>query len=136
MPGLPVSLARQVRAALRPLMTNTYTRTPMVAGVQDVHFSETSVPGDPVPGQPCAYLMQDRLVVDEGGRRTVSTPTLYVYDTDPLAVGDLVSAITDREGTVLRAGPLVVETIDPAAEAGASTMKIARLQQADPVRST
>lgn len=135
MPGLPASLARQVRNALRPLMSVSYTRTPIVAGVQDAHFNETSVAGTPVTGQPCAYLVQDRLVVDEGGRRTVSTPMLYVYDTDPLAVGDLVSDITDREGTVLQAGPLVVETIDPAAEVGASTMKIARLQQADPVRS-
>jgi len=135
MPGLPASLARQVRAALRPLMANVYTRTPVVAGVQDAHFNETSVLGDPVPDQPCAYLVQDRLVVDEGGRRTVSTPTLYVYDTDPLSVGDLVSNITDREGTVLLVGPLAVETIDPAAEAGASTMRIATLRQADPVRS-
>lgn len=135
MPLLPAGLARQVRAALEPLMTATYTRTPLTDGTQDAHYNETAVLGTPVSGQPCAYLMQGTLVVDEAGRRTVSTPTLYVFHTDPLAVGDLVSAVTDREGTVLLAGPLEVETIDPAGEAGASTLKIATLHQADPVRS-
>ena len=135
MPGIPASLARQVRAALSPLLQHTYTRTPVVAGTQDQHYNETSTEGTPVTGQACVYLVTDRLVVDEGGRRTVSTPTLYVLHTDPLAVGDLVSAITDREGTVLLAGPLAVETIDVAAEAGASTLRIATLRLADPVRS-
>lgn len=136
MPTLPASLARTIRRALRPLLANTYTRTPIVAGVQDSHYNETSVPGEPVSGLPCAYLVTDRLIVDEGGRRTVGVPTLYVPHDDVLSVGDEVSAITDREGTVLNAGPLVVETIDMAAEAGASTIRIAVLRRADPVRSS
>lgn len=50
MVGIPSSLARQVRAALRPLMTATYTRTPMVAGTQDAHYNATTVPKPPEGG--------------------------------------------------------------------------------------
>lgn len=136
MAGLPASLSRTVRNALRPLLNNLYTRTPVTSGAVDAHYDETPVPGTPVTGLPCAYLATNRLLVDEAGRRTVSVPTLYVYDDDPLAVGDLVSDISDRNGTVTLAGPMAVETIDPAIESGASVMKIATLRQADPVRAS
>lgn len=128
MPGLPASLTRTIRRALAPLLSNTYSRSVVEAGVEDAHFNETAVPGTPVSGLPCVFLWADRLVIDEGGRSTVKTPTLYVRYDDLLAVGDLVSDVVDRDGTVIMSGPAVVDTIDPAAESGGSAVKIAVLK--------
>lgn len=128
MPMISASLTRTIRRMLAPLLSNTYTRTTEGAGVQDAHFNETAEPGTPVSGLPCVFLWSDRLVIDEGGRTTVKTPTLYVPYDDPLAVGDEVTNVIDRDGTVLLAGPALVDTIDPAAESGGSAIKIAVLK--------
>jgi hypothetical protein len=126
----PAQIALLQRVAVRA-MTMTYTRTPVTAGTVNTWNEQTSVPGTPVSGLPCLYSAEDQLISDAEGTRTVSVPTLYVPPDDPLAVGDLVSAVSDRNGAVLLAGPLTVETINPNAEAGASVLQTARLRGSD-----
>lgn len=128
MPLISARLPAAVRAALRPLLTHTYSRTgPPVEGADDAWGNPTTTDGTTVTGLPCVYLSSRRLLNTEAGNMVLDVPTLYVLHDDTLAVGDLVTNITDREGTVLVASA-VVDTFDPAAEAGASTVKIATLK--------
>lgn len=117
------------RMAVR-MLVHTYTRTPLVDGTEGDDGHTPLVPGAPVMGVPCLYQTVERAVRDAGGVTIVDVPTLYVLPDDPLVVGNEVSNILDTAGTVLLAGPLVVETINPYAEAGASVMKAAKLRGA------
>lgn len=133
MPLISARLPAAVRAALRPLLTNTYTRTgPPVAvtdedgPVLDAWGNPTYTDGTATSGLPCMYLSTRRMVVREQGNVILDVPTLYVYHDDTLTTGDTVTNITDRDGTVLVASA-VVDDIDPAAEAGASVMKVCTL---------
>jgi hypothetical protein len=121
----PANSALLARVALRA-MTHTYTRTPVTPGAVNNHNE-----GTPVSGVVCLFGAKDTLVADPAGDRTVSVPVLRIAPSDPLAVGDLVSDILDRNGAVLLAGPLVVETIDEGAQAGASVMRTATLRGTD-----
>jgi hypothetical protein len=126
----PANSALLARVALRA-MTHTYTRTPVTPGAVNNHNEATLVEGTPVSGVVCLFGAKDTLVADPAGDRTVSVPVLRIAPSDPLAVGDLVSDILDRNGAVLLAGPLVVETIDEGAQAGASVMRTATLRGTD-----
>jgi len=135
MPGL--RLARAVRRALRPLLAHTYSRVRVgTTPTLDDDVQTTDDWGNPqatnataVTGLPCLYLASRRLRTDGGGSVVVDTPTLTVPHDDPLAVGDFVQNVADKDGTVLVAYA-VVESIDPAAEAGASVLKVAVLRSA------
>jgi hypothetical protein len=138
MVGIPASLARSARAALRPLLTHTYSRyTPESvavlddedAAVLDDYGEPTFTDGPTTSGLPCAYLASRRLVQRDEGAVVLDVPTLAVYHDDALAVGDRVLDVTDNEGTVLVASA-TVEAFDPAAEAGASVLKVAVLRVA------
>lgn len=133
MPLISARLPGIVRAAMRPLLTHTYSRTgppePILdegEPVLDAWGNPTYTDGATVTGLPCVYLSSRRLVTREQGSVVVDVPTLTVYHDDTLAVGDIVSNITDRDGRVLVVSA-VVDTFDPAAEAGASVLKIATL---------
>ena len=135
LPGL--RLTRAVRRAMRPLLAHTYSRVRVgvtATLVDDVQTQDTW--GNPqaanatvATGLPCLYQASRRLRTDDGGSVIVDTPTLTVPHDDPLAVGDYVQAVTDKDGTVLVAYA-VVESVDPAAEAGASVLKVAVLRSA------
>lgn len=135
--GLPRSLTRSVRAALRPLLTHRYTRTevgvPVLGMDNQPKYDDWGNPvtqdGTPTSGLPCLYQSSRRLVVRDEGTVLLDVPTLTVYHDDPLAVGMKVTNVLDRDGTVLVAAA-VVESFDPAAEAGASALKIAVLGSA------
>jgi hypothetical protein len=111
-------------------LVHSYTRTPLVDGVEGDDGHTPRVPGTPVTGLPCLYQTVERAIRDASGVTTLSVPTLYVLPTDPLDVGMLVSDILDADGNTLLAGPLVVETINPYAEAGVSALKGATLRGA------
>lgn len=141
LPGL--RLARAVRRAMRPLLTHRYSR--VVAGstpvldddvqVEDAWGNPQATNAAPVSGVPCLYQATRRLRTDNGGSVIVDTPTLTVYHDDALAVGDYVQNVTDRDGTVLLTSA-VVESFDPAAEAGAMVLKIAVLRSAASLEGT
>lgn len=136
MPGL--RLARAVRRAMRPLLAHTYSRvrvgtTPTLDEeldqTEDAWGSPQATNATAVTGLPCLYLASRRLRTDDGGSVVVDTPTLTVPHDDPLAVGDYVQNVADKDGTVLVAYA-VVESFDPAAEAGSSVLKVAVLRSA------
>lgn len=135
LPGL--RLARAVRRALRPLLAHTYSRVRVgTTPTLDDDVQTTDDWGNPqvtnstaTTGLPCLYQATRRLRTDDGGSVVVDTPTLTVPHDDPLAVGDYVQSVADKDGTVLVAYA-VVESFDPAAEAGASVLKVAVLRSA------
>lgn len=131
-------LSRTVRRALRPLLTHTYARvrvgtTPTLDDAdeqtEDAWGNPQATNATSVTGLPCLYQSSRRLRTDDGGSVVVDTPTLTVPHDDTLTVGDYVQNVTDRDGTGLVAYA-VVDSIDPAAEAGASALKIAVLRSA------
>ena len=135
LPGL--RLTRAVRRALRPLLGHTYSRvrvgtTPTTVDdvqTEDAWGNPQATNATAVTGLPCLYQATRRLRTDDGGSVVVDTPTLTVPHDDSLAVGDYVQNVADKDGTVLVAYA-VVESFDPAAEAGASVLKVAVLRSA------
>lgn len=126
MPLLSARLPAMVRAAMRPLLTHTYSRvvvTPSETadtwGNPDVTDSDETT----TTGLPCLYLSTRRLRTTEAGSMMVDVSTLTVPHDDPIAVGDRVTNVLDRDGTVLVAAA-TVESFDPNAEAGASVLKV------------
>jgi hypothetical protein len=113
------------------VLPHTYSRTPYTEGSEDAHGNAGETAGTAVTGLPCQYAPVERLRLDEGGRVTISQPSLLVPHDDTLAVGDRVSAIADAAGTVLLAGPLVVDSIEPSAGAGFVLLKRALLRAGD-----
>lgn len=122
--------AAAIRADLGLLLAHTYTRTPVTQGAEDDWGDAADTAGTAATAQPCLYRAVQRLRVDDAGRVTVEVPTLRVSVTDVLAVGDRVSNICDQAGTVLIAGPLVVESIEPVAGLGALLQRRATLRGA------
>jgi hypothetical protein len=124
----PSSSGLLKRSAQR-MLTHTYTRTPFVDGTEDSEGNVPRVPGTAVPSGVCLYSTEERSVRDEGGVAVVSTPTLRILPEDPLVVGDQVSDIRDRAGTVLQDGPLRVERlITDTAQAGTSILHVWELR--------
>ena len=115
---------------MQQLLTHSYSRTPVTQGSDDAWYDTSDTAGTTVTGLPCVLVWEDRLVVDDNGRRTLRIPVLYLPADDTLAVGDRVSSVTDAGGTVQAAGPLTVQSIDPAMGLGSSAMKIAVLRGA------
>lgn len=131
MVGIGASLHRSVRAALRPLLVNRYSRTsqiPVTPATDDAWGNAVVEDGPTTSGLPCLYQSQRRMVVREEGTVLLDVPTLTVYDDDALAVGDRVT-VTTRGGTVLVTSA-VVESFDPSAESGESVLKVAVLGSA------
>lgn len=128
-PGEANSLRAEI---LRVGMPHTLTRTPVTAGAEDSEGNAAKVPGTPVTGFPCRYRAEETLRTDTGGRTTVYRPNLSLPYDSPLVVGDLVSAITTADGTVLLAGPLSVESIVPNAAFGPTLSFRAYLRAGDP----
>jgi hypothetical protein len=135
MPLMPARLPGSVQRLMRQLLTHTYSRTviastPVLDDEDDPTYDDW---GNPITTDtaivttlPCLYQSQRRLRTDENGSVLVDVSTLTVAHDDPLAVGDLVTSVTDRAGTALVASA-TVESFDPNAEAGASVMKVAVL---------
>lgn len=119
-----------LRTAMAPILTHSYTRTGITQGAEDAWGDTADTEGTPATGQPCVLVWRDQMVIDDLGRRTVRVPRLYVPYDDPLAVGDLVSNVADASGTAIAAGPLTVDTVDPAAGLGSSALKICTLSGA------
>lgn len=137
MASISASLTRSVRAALRPLLVNRYSRytpdVPAVPPATDAWGNPVVEDGPTTIGLPCLYMSSKRLVVRDGGTVLLDVPTLTVYDDDALAVGDRV-AVTTRGATVLVVSA-VVESFDPSAESGESALKVAILGSATAVTS-
>lgn len=112
------------RRKLERLLTHTYSRTRMVSGIEDDEANTPQVPdGAPTVGVACTYGTVNRVLRDEGGTTIVAVPTLMVSATDPIAVGDRVTAVTDSLGVVIAAGPLRVERLlDDTAGLGAALL--------------
>lgn len=120
-----------IRAALAVFLVHTYERQAASLSSTDDGYGGTVGAGDPVTGLPCRYRPTDRLRLSDGERMTVSTPVLTVPHDDPIGVGDLVSNVRDADGVLLLAGPLAVETIEPAAGLGPTLKKRAVLRGGD-----
>jgi hypothetical protein len=93
--------AAGLRADLLRMMSHRYTRTPVTQGTEDAWKIAAATPGTAVPSQPCLYSPVETMRSETGGRVTVDRPNLRVPPTDPIAVGDLVSALADSEGNLL-----------------------------------
>lgn len=109
---------------------HTYTRTPVTAGAEDSEGNATRTLGTPVTGLACRYVAEETLRTDVGGRTTIYHPNLTLAYDSPLVVGDLVSAVAGPDG-VLLAGPLMVESVVPAAVVGPTLTKVAYLRAGD-----
>lgn len=127
--------AVSIRAALSILLTHTYSRTPVTAGVEDAHGNVTSSAGTPVTGLACKYRSRTRPIRDEAGVTLVATPTIKVAHDSPLVTGDLVSNIQNSEGTVLLAGPLTVGAQLNSDGLGPALTRRFELLGPDPVRA-
>lgn len=109
------------------LLRHTYTRTPVDPGPDDANYNETSVPGAPTAGVRCQARGRQRLQTTDGSWVTVDAPALFIAESDPLQVGDLVSDIKNEAGVVILAGPLTVETILPRDLGGSTMWRLAQL---------
>jgi hypothetical protein len=115
------------------MLTHTYTRSTVTGGDEDAWGDEAAMPGAGTSGLRCLYgsevrLLRDQSVRDEYGSRTIKVPTLFVPPDDPLAVGDVVTNVLDASGTVVQAGPFVVESVNMNAELGVSVLKACELR--------
>jgi hypothetical protein len=124
---ISTAIATLARTQLGRFRVHTATITPSTEGTEDIYFDAADTPGTPRTGVACKYVPADTLRVDDDGRVTSRAPTLMVAYDDALAVGDRVSNIVDADGTVLAAGPLVVQSIVPAAGLGYSLKRTAIL---------
>jgi hypothetical protein len=93
--------AAGLRADLLRMLTHRYSRTPVTQGTEDAWFDAADTPGSVATAQPCLYSPHEVIRSETGGRVTVDRPNLRVPSTDPIAVGDLVSAIADQDGNAL-----------------------------------
>lgn len=124
--------AASIRAdRARVMLTHTYTRTPVTAGAEDSEGNAARTLGTPVTGLACRYRAEEVLRTDGGGRVTIYRPSLALPHDSPLAVGDLVSTITNSDGTVLLAGPLAVESVTSNAAFGPTLSRRAYLRAGD-----
>ena len=116
--------ATAVRAALGLVRVHTCTLTASAApSGTDAWGNPVAADGTPQTAVPCKYRADDRVRIDEQGNLILRAPTVTVAHDVTVAAGDRVSAITDSDGTVLLAGPAVVEMIVRAAGLGPSLKK-------------
>src|SRR3982750_2486382 len=101
MPLVPNATIIAVRRSLEIIFVHTYTRTVRAAGTEDAWGETDPTAGTATTNVPCIWVTRERTVRDAGGTRRITGPTLTVYATDPLAVGDMVSAITGSDGVLL-----------------------------------
>jgi hypothetical protein len=112
-------------------LQHTFTRTTYTVGPDDSEGNATRVLGTSTTGLACRYRSEETLRTDLGGRTTIYRPNLSLPHDSPLAVGDLVSAITNSDGVVLLAGPLAVESVTASASFGPTLSKRAYLRAGD-----
>lgn len=116
--------ATAVRSALGLLRVHTCTITASEAtGGTDAWGNPVVADDTPQTAVPCKYRADDRVRIDAQGNLILRAPTVTVAHDVTVAAGDRVSAITDSDGTVLLAGPAIVETIVPTAGLGPSLKK-------------
>lgn len=130
---MPTGLARKMARTLDRMLTMTYTRSTVTGGDEDDWGDEQPTAGAGTSGLRCLYgteqsILRDQSQRDEYGARTIKTPTLFVPPTDPLSVGDVVTNVLDSGGSVIVAGPLVVEAVNPNSELGVSVLKSCALR--------
>lgn len=122
--------AAGLRADLLRLLNHRYTRTATSPGTEDAWFMAHPMSGTVTTGQPCIYSPVETMRSETGGRVTVDRPNLRVPPTDPIAVGDLVSAITDQEGNALETATFKVDSIRVSSAFGPTLQKRAYLSAA------
>jgi len=137
MPG-GAALSRKISRTLQRLLSHTYTRTIVTSGTgEDAWGDEDLSASVGVSGLPCLYSSQVTQAIytesfssDALGARTLRVPTLFVPPDDPVDVGHVVTNVRAGNGSLIAAGPLVVESVTLNAEAGLSVLKTATLHQA------
>src|SRR5688572_17934457 len=118
-----------IRRSLNVVFVHRYVRTVRAAGTEDPWGETDPVAGAVTTGLPCIWETRERAVRDAGGTTLVTVPTLTVEATDPLAVGDQVSAITGSDGVVLTPTVYRVERLlDATAGLGASLLRVYELR--------
>lgn len=123
-------------AEMTSSLPNTYTRTARVVGSVDEWNVQTYTDGAPATAQPCWYGVSSRGRREEIGKLVSQEPTMLVTASDPLAPGDLVSAIRDAAGALLLAGPSVVASVEARSNAGVPIARLARLESAQAAPTT
>jgi hypothetical protein len=122
----------RLRAKLdRKVLVHTYTRAPQTTPTDDDAWGEKDAgSGTTTTAVACVYGNVQRVVRDAGGVTVVTVPALTVSASDPLAIGDRVSNVTDQLGGVLLVGPARVESLLEArgAELGASLQYVYELR--------
>jgi hypothetical protein len=110
-----VSNARLARLGVRldRILVHTYTRVPQTTPTDADAWGETdTAPGTPATGVRCSYSSTyQKTVRNAAGVTIVTVPALTVSASDPLAIGDRVTNVTDQLGRVLLAGPARVESL-------------------------
>jgi hypothetical protein len=119
--------ATAIRSALSVFLVHTATITPISQGAEDTWGDTTDTPGTARTGVACKYVPEETLRIDETGRVLRDVPTLTVAHNDAIAEGDRVSNVQDAGGTVISAGPLVVQTVIAPAGLGYALKKVAVL---------
>lgn len=119
--------ATAIRAALSVFLVHTCTITPVSQGAEDTWGETADTHGTPRTGVACKYVPEETLRIDEAGRILRDVPTLTVAHNDVIAEGDRVSAVQDAAGSIISAGPLVVQTVIAPAGLGYALKKVAVL---------
>lgn len=123
--------AGDIAIMTRTLLVHTYTRTPVSDGSDDAWGEAGQTPGSASLGRACLYQEADQPRTTEAGKTTVTVPTLFVEPSDALAVGDQVSVVTDRSGTVIKSGPFLVESVEREVQLGPTLLKRCVLKAGD-----
>ncbi len=124
------SLLGSMRREVRRFLLHTYTKTSRIVtlntqavptaaldswGQQTYTFGTpttgTSVNGTVVNNIPCFYAIKEIPFPTADGLTTLNIPILTLGFDDPIKVGDHVSNIQTADGTVLIAGPVLVESL-------------------------
>jgi hypothetical protein len=125
-----------LQSVTKAILVHTYTRTSFERlldiddnPVTDDEGQPVYVDITPVTNAPCLFFWSETTITNEVGTSTETVPTLWVLRDDPLRVGDIVSNVKDLNDNVLLVSAKI-QTINPVAEGGASTVKVVTLEGA------
>lgn len=95
-------MIKEMRRFSDGALDQTYARVPIVGlSGEDDWGQQEAESGAPITGLACKLRTIETILRDDHGVMVVRRPLLSIHLDDPLAVGDLVTDVRDREGRLL-----------------------------------
>jgi len=107
-------LLSTMRREARRFLLHTYSRTPRTSADSLDSWGQAEYEFDKIINNiPCFYAVKEVPIPTTEGLTTLNLPMLTLGFDDPAQVGDVVSNIMTADGTILIAGPVIIESLQP-----------------------